>query len=114
MRRVFSQAHNRGGVNIRVITDAAGTLQWISSALKGGGHGVKAFDAHAILNRLQAENIIADKGYMGSCLRASIKATPGTRLAESEEEHNESVDQVRWPVERAIARIKTWAILDAA
>ena len=60
-KTLFSGKHRHSGVNVQVITDTHGRLQWISPILEGSIHDVKAFDTHKILRHLKARNIIADK-----------------------------------------------------
>ena len=110
-KALFSGKHRHSGVNVQVITDTHGRLQWISPILEGSIHDVKAFDTHEILNHLNARNIIADKGYIGRGLHTPVRAQLGRKLTESEEDHNQRINHIRWPIERAIAHLKTWRIL---
>jgi len=70
-------------------------LQWISPIFQGNVHDVKAFDTHEILNRLNARNIIADKGYIGRGLHTPVRIQPGRKLTESEEDYNQRIDHIR-------------------
>jgi len=108
---LFSGKHHHSGVNIQVITDTHGNLQWISPILHGSVHDVKAFDTHEILGHLNPRNIIADKGYIGRGLHTPVRTQPGRKLTESEEDYNQRINHIRWPIERAIAHLKTWRIL---
>ncbi|MZE51817.1 transposase, partial [Streptomyces sp. SID5770] len=71
--RVQAEGHycgkvSREGVNLQVITADDGTLLWISPALPGGRHDVKAAREHHIVTtcaRLDLE-VLADKGYIGA------------------------------------------------
>ena len=56
---------------------------------------MKAFDTHEILNRLNARNIIADKGYIGRGLHTPVRTQPGRKLTESEEDYNQRIDHIR-------------------
>ena len=95
----------------RAVTDTHGNLQWISPILEGSIHDVKAFDTHEILRHLKARNIIADKGYIGRGLHTPARTQPGRKLTELEKDYNQRINHIRWPIERAIAHLKTWRIL---
>ena len=95
----------------KAVTDTHGRLQWISPILEGSIHDVKAFDTHKILRHLKARNIIADKGYIGRGLHTPARAQPGRKLTELEKDYNQRINHIRWPIERAIAHLKTWRIL---
>ena len=110
-KALFSGKHRHSGVNVQVITDTHGCLQWISPILEGSIHDVKAFDTHEILGHLKPKNIIADKGYIGRGLHTPVRAQPGRKLTESEEDHNQRINHIRWPIERAIAHLNPWRIL---
>ena len=71
---------------------------------------MKAFDTHKILGYLNARNIIADKGYIGRGLHTPARTQPERKLTGPEEEHNQRINHIRWPIERAIAHLKTWRI----
>ena len=77
---------------------------------KGSIHDVKAFDTHEILGHLNARNIIADKGYIGRGLHTPTRTQPGRKLTGPEKDHNQRINHIRWPIERAIAHLKTWRI----
>ena len=110
-KAIFSGKHRHSGVNVQVITDTHGRLQWISPILEGSIHDVKAFDTHKILRHLKARNIIADKGYIGRGLHTPARAQPGRKLTGPEEDYSQRINHIRWPIERAIAHLKTWRIL---
>lgn len=118
--RVEAEGHysgkvHREGVNLQVITADDGTLLWISPALPGGTHDVKAAREHniaAACSKLDLE-VLADKGYIGA---GPTVITPIRRRAHSElsgkhKASNKVHAALRAPIERAIARIKQWRIL---
>ena len=72
---------------------------------------MKAIDTHEIFNHLNARNIIADKGYISRGIRTPTRTQPGRKLTEQEEGHNQHINHIIWPIERAIAHLKNWRIL---
>ncbi|MFD4144445.1 transposase family protein [Streptomyces sp. NPDC058572] len=118
--RVQAEGHcsgkvRREGVNLQVVTADEGTLLWISPALPGATHDVKAAREHDIVTtcaQLDLE-VLADKG----CIAAGGSViTPIRRRAHSEpsSEHkasNKVHAALRAPIERTISRIKQWRIL---
>ncbi len=108
---LYSVKHHHTGVNIQVITDTLGRLQWVSTPLPGSTHDVTALDTHDILTHLDPAKIIADKGYIGRGLTTPVRTPPRGHLTPGDEEYNRHINQIRWPVEQAIAHLKTWRIL---
>src|SRR2546429_4040006 len=66
-RRHYSGKHHRHGVNTQVLADPAGRLMWISPALPGAVHDLKAARTHGMIAALTAAAVatLADKGYRG-------------------------------------------------
>ncbi|RRD46916.1 transposase family protein [Arachnia propionica] len=108
---LYSVKHHHTGVNIQVITDTPGRLHWISSPLPGSTYDVTALDTHDILTHLDPTKIIADKGYIGRGLTTPVRTPPRGHLTSDDEEYNRNINHIRWPVEQAIAHLKTWRIL---
>ncbi|MEU5306992.1 transposase family protein [Streptomyces noursei] len=109
----FSRKVHREGVNLQVITAEEGKLLWLSPALPGGTHDVKAAREHDIVETCATLNlkVLADKGYQGAggTVITPIKRRPGTQLSEKHKKPNKAHATLRTPVERTISRIKTWA-----
>jgi hypothetical protein len=63
-----SGKHKRHGVNVQVIADADGRLVWLSAALPGSVHDLKAVRTHGIITALTSAAVatLADKGYRGA------------------------------------------------
>ena len=118
--RVQAQGHYSGkvrreGVTMQVITADTGTLLWISPALPGGTHDVKAARAHNVVTTCQRldRDVLADKGYQGAggTVTTPIKRRPNTKLSDKHKASNTVHAALRAPVERTISRIKQWRIL---
>ncbi|WP_406053843.1 transposase [Streptomyces sp. NBC_01077] len=117
-RADYSGKHRKHGVNMQVITDPDGTLVWISPVLPGRVHDLTATRRHRITAtciRLGIP-IPADKAYQaaGAGVAVPHRRSPGKDLTVTQKCVNRAHSRLRWPVERAIARIKTWRILRKA
>jgi hypothetical protein len=110
----FSGKVRREGVNLQVVTTEEGKLLWLSPALPGGTHDVKAAREHGILENCAALNpeVLADKGYQGAggTVITPIKRRPDTELTDKHKKSNKVHAALRAPVERTISRIKQWRI----
>ncbi|MEU8376627.1 transposase family protein [Micromonospora sp. NPDC048894] len=108
--------HKRHGVNVQVITDAAGRLVWTSPALAGSAHDLTAARIHGNIDALTNADMMtfADKGYQAA--RGSVR-TPFKRrrfrpkLPTRQKTINRTHAKIRARGERAIATLKTWKIL---
>ncbi len=117
-RANYSGKHRRHGVNLQVITAPDGTLVWISPALAGRVHDLTAARRHQIIAtciRLGIP-ILADKAYQGAGAQTAVPARrrPGRDLSIKQKSVNRAHSRLRWPVERPIARLKTWRVLRKA
>ncbi|WP_030688701.1 IS5/IS1182 family transposase [Streptomyces sp. NRRL B-1347] len=110
----FSGKVRREGVNLQVITAEEGRLLWLSPALPGGIHDVKAAREHGIIETCAQLDLVvlADKGYQGACgaVITPIKRRPDTELPDKHKKSNRVHASLRAPVERTISRIKQWRI----
>ncbi|GAU71384.1 transposase [Streptomyces sp. NBRC 110611] len=106
----FSGKVRREGVNLQVITAEEGRLLWLSPALPGSTHDVKATREHGIIDictQLHLE-ILADQGYQGAggTVITPIKRCPQTELPYKHKRSNTVHAALRTPVERTTSRIK--------
>lgn len=110
-RPFFSGKHHGHGMNLQVISGPAGQLLWVSGALPGAVHDMKAAWIWGIEGELAAADLpaLADKGYQG----ATHATTPykGKGKPESQKEANRAHAKLRAPGERANAQLKAWKIL---
>lgn len=111
-RADYSGKHRRHGVNLQVIAAPDGTLVWISPALAGRAHDLTAARRHRIIATCIRLGIpvLADKAYQGAgdIVAVPRRRRPGRDLTPAQKYVNRAHSRLRWPVERAIARIKTW------
>ncbi|WP_328356219.1 transposase [Streptomyces sp. NBC_00445] len=117
-RADFSQKHRRHGVNVQVVTDPAGRLLWISPALPGRAHDLTAARTHRIIRVCERQGIpvLADRAYMGAGPRVttSFRRPPGRDLTPTQQTVNRALPAARAPVERGVARLKSWRIFRKA
>jgi hypothetical protein len=109
-----SGKHHCAGMNVQVVCDAiTGRLRRVSEAFPGSTHDAKAIKRSGfpdLAEKIRA-TVFADKGYIGCGLVTPVRKPPGKPLPESDKIHNESIEKIRWVVERTIAWLKTWKIL---
>ncbi|MFD3876731.1 transposase family protein [Streptomyces microflavus] len=117
-RSDFSQKHRRHGVNVQVIADPAGKLLWISPALPGRTHDLTAARTHRIIRICERQGvpILADRAYIGAgpWVTTPIRRLPNRDLTTTQRTINRALSAARAPVERSIARLKSWQIFRRA
>jgi hypothetical protein len=108
---LYSGKHHTTGLNLQVVCDLAGRLRWISDPDDGCRHDSAALRGSGVLDRIDPENWIGDKGYVGLGMLTPIKKPPHRDLLGWEKEFNTAINRIRWRIEQAIANLKTWRIL---
>ncbi|MGX1027489.1 transposase family protein [Streptomyces sp. SAI-097] len=110
----YSSKHKRHGVNVQVVTDPAGEILWLSPALPGRTHDLTAARTHKILRicERQGVSILADMAYIGAgdWVTTAKRRPPGGEHTPTEPTRNRALSPARAPVERAMARLKSWQI----
>jgi DDE superfamily endonuclease len=101
-------------VNVQVVTNPAGEILWLSPALPGRPHDLTAARTHNILRICERQGvpILADMAYIGAGdWVATAKRRPtGGEHTPTEHTVNRALAQARAPVERGMARLKSWQI----
>jgi hypothetical protein len=100
-RADYSHKHRRHGVNVQVITDPGGRLLWLSPTLPGRAHDLTAARTHRIIRICERQGVPVTTG---------IKRRPLQELTLTEKTVNRSLAAARAPVERGVARLKSWRI----
>ncbi|MFH9554529.1 transposase family protein [Streptomyces sp. NPDC017435] len=117
-RADFSQKHRRHGVNVQVVADSTGKLLWISPALPGRTHDLTAARAHRIIRICERQGVpvLADRAYIGAgpWVTTPIRRLPHRDLTPTQRTINRALSAARAPVERSIARLKSWRIFRRA
>ncbi|GAA3503439.1 hypothetical protein GCM10019016_105490 [Streptomyces prasinosporus] len=114
-------------MNVQVVTAPDGQMLWISPALPGRAHdltspslrpGVPPARTHRIIRirERQGVPILADLAYQGGSpwLTTGIKRRPPQELTPTERTLNQALATARAPVERGVARLKSWRIFRKA
>uniref|UniRef100_UPI003F5ABAA4 transposase family protein n=1 Tax=Streptomyces asoensis TaxID=249586 RepID=UPI003F5ABAA4 len=117
-RADYFAKHRRHGVNVQVVTDLTGRLLWISPALPGRTHDPTASRTHRIIRFCERQGvpILADRAYIGAGPWGTtpVRRPPGRDLSPTQNTVNRAVSAVRAPVERGVARLKSWRIFHHA
>ncbi|GAA2948131.1 MULTISPECIES: IS5 family transposase [Streptomyces] len=113
-RPYYSGKHKKHGMNVQVLTDPFGRLLWVSPALPGAVHDVRAAREHGIIDALaQADAPCwADKGYRGA--GGTVRIPYWGRwdnLSAGQQAVNRSHSKIRALVEQAMATLKSWRLL---
>ncbi|MET7609405.1 transposase family protein [Streptomyces avermitilis] len=112
-RTDYSSKRKRHGVNVQVVTDPAGEILSLSPALPGRTHDLTAARTHKILRicARQGVPIHADMAYIGAGdWVTTAKRRPTGELTLTERTENRALSAARAPVERGMARLKSWQI----
>lgn len=108
---LYSGKHKTTGLNVQVACDLSGRLAWISDPVPGRRHDSAALELSGVLETLDPQNWIGDKGYIGKNMITPIRKPPRGDLTDKQRKFNTSVHQIRWRIEQVIAHLKTWRIL---
>lgn len=110
----YSAKHMRHGVNVQVVTDPAGEILWLSPALPGRIHDLTAARTDQILRicARQGVPILADMACIGAgdWVTTAKRLPPHGELTLTERTRNRALSAARAPVERGMARLKSWQI----
>ncbi|MFD5520739.1 transposase family protein [Streptomyces sp. NPDC127066] len=113
-RADHSAKHRRHGVNVQVVTDPAGKVLWISPVLPGRTHDLTAARTHRIIRICERQGVpvLADRAYLGAGphVTTGLRRPPGGELTLTQRTVNRALTQARAPVERVMARLKSWQI----
>ncbi|MGW7308417.1 transposase family protein [Streptomyces sp. NPDC054835] len=117
-RADFSQKHSRHGVNLQVVADPTGKLLWISPALPGRTHDLTAARTHRIIRICERQGVpvLTDRASIGAGpgVTTPIRRLPGQDLTATQQTINRALPAARAPVERSIARRKSWQVFRRA
>ncbi|MFF7199196.1 transposase family protein [Streptomyces sp. NPDC008079] len=101
-------------MNVQVVTDPSGEILWLSPALPSRTHDLTAARNHRILRTCarQGVPILADMAYIGAgdWVTTAKRRRPGGELKPTEQTANRALSAARAPVERGMARLKSWQI----
>lgn len=111
-RELWSRKHGTTGHNTLVVADLSGNVEYVSDPLPGCTHDSTALDLTPV-GRILAHSggAIADKGFQGTGCFTPVKKPKGGELSRMQNECNKQLSQLRAPIERIMAHIKSWRIL---
>ncbi|SEO94524.1 DDE superfamily endonuclease [Actinacidiphila rubida] len=99
-------------MNVQVVTDPAGEVLRFSPALPGRTHDLTAARTRRIIRICgrQGVPILADRAYQGAgpWVATGLKRPPGAELTLTQRTVNRALAAARAPVERGMARLKSW------
>jgi DDE superfamily endonuclease len=98
-------------MNVQVACDLNGRLAWISDPVDGCRHDTAALGLSGVIDTLDPNTWIGDKGYIGNDMITPIRKPADRELLDWEKEFNTNVNKIRYLIERTIANLKTWRIL---
>jgi hypothetical protein len=105
-------------VNVQVVTDSVGRLLWISPALPGRTHDLTAARTHRIIRICERQGVplLADRVYIGGGAWVTMPVRRPLRgeLTPTQRTVNRALSAARAPVERGVARLKSWRIFRRA
>jgi hypothetical protein len=117
-RAHYSHKHRRHGVDVQVITDPTGRLLWISPMLPGRAHDLTATRTHKIIRICERQGVpvLADRAYIGAgpWVTTPTRRPPRRELTPTQRTVNRALSAARAPVERGVARLKSWQIFRRA
>ncbi|MFE2068160.1 transposase family protein [Streptomyces sp. NPDC059467] len=117
-RADHSAEHRRHGVNVQVVTDPHGEVLWLSPDLPGCCHELTAARAHRIIRICERQGvpILADRAYVGAgtWMTTPARRPAGAELSLTQQTANRALSRARAPVERGVARLKSWRIFRRA
>jgi hypothetical protein len=115
---MYSGKRHAVGFNVQAVADLAGQLIDTGLPVPGGRHDSKALAESGIADRWAGHlkpggpGMLADLGYLGTPAITGTRKPPGGELTEVQRACNRAINSARACVERAIAHLTNWKILD--
>lgn len=108
---LWSGKHKATGHSHQVLVCSTGPLLHISDPVPGARHDARAVTEAGLLEILDLDNTIGDKGYVGTGMGTPYKKPKGGKLLDWQKEFNTAINRIRYIVEREIGNFKVWRIM---
>ncbi|GGW91242.1 hypothetical protein GCM10010321_00400 [Streptomyces chartreusis] len=112
-RADYSHKHRRHGVNVQEVTGPGGRLLWITPTMPGRARS-HCGRAHRIIRICERQGvpILTDRTYMGvgPWVTTPPRRLRGRDLTPNQQTISRAPAAARAPVERGVARLKSWRI----
>ncbi|WBB62002.1 transposase [Streptomyces sp. WMMC500] len=113
-RTDYSHKHRRHGVNVQVVTAPGSRLLWLSPTLPGRTHDLTAARTHRIIRICERQGVplvpTSDTRAAAPGSPRASNAGPLQELTPTERTRNRALAAARAPVERGVARLKSWRV----
>jgi hypothetical protein len=115
---MFSGKRHAAGFNVQAVADLDGRLVDTGLPCPGARHDSKALAESGIAQRWAAHlrpdgpGMLADLGYLGTAAITGIRKPRGRDLTDVQRACNSTLNRLRAAVERSIAHLVNWKILD--
>ena len=110
---MYSGKHETTGFNLQLAATPSGAIAAAGpTPVPGARHDAHAYYASGLHDLFtDADSILGDKGYQAHTDISPTKKPQDRELTEQQEAANAVIDSVRAAVERAVAHLKTWRML---
>lgn len=115
---LFSGKRHAAGFNVQAVSDLDGRLVDTGLPCPGARHDSKALAESGIAQRWAGHlhdggpGMIGDLGYLGTGAITGTRKPPGRNLTDVQRACNRAINQSRAAVERCIAHLTNWKVLD--
>ncbi|WP_430541579.1 transposase family protein [Streptomyces malaysiensis] len=111
-RTDFSHKHRHHAVNVQMVTNPVGRPPWTSPTMPDRTHDLTTARAHRIIRIRERQAPLADHADMraGPWVTTPLRRPPRRDLTPTQQTVNRALSAARAPVERGIARLKSWRI----
>lgn len=115
---LFSGKRHAAGCNVQAVADLAGRLVDTGLPVPGARHDSKALAESGIAERWASHlqpggpGMLADLGYLGTGAITGVRKPPKAGLTDVQRACNRTINSARAAVERAIAHLVNWKVLD--
>lgn len=115
---MYSGKRHTTGFNVQAVADLAGRLTDTGLPVPGGRHDSEALTESGIADRWAGHlrpggpGMLADLGYLGTSAIIGTRKPPRGELTDVQRACNKQINSARACVERAIAHLTNWKILD--